>query len=106
MKHLGVTLNVIVDIKHKLLFWTSPKIKTPHIKYRFLIIILVHAYSTTSFLFDVDALAFILWFIFSQYGTNNKLHPIAFYSQKDLATKINYKIHGKELLAIFYAFEE
>jgi len=37
---------------------------------------------------------------------DNKLHPIAFHSRNVLVTKINYKIHNKELLAIVDSFQE
>ena len=42
----------------------------------------------------------------SQLGDGEKLHPVAFYSQKFSATKINYEIHNKELLAIVDSFQE
>ena len=38
-------------------------------------------------------------------GTNDKLHPIAFHSRKFSATKINYEIYDKELLAIVDSFQ-
>ena len=39
-------------------------------------------------------------------NVDGKLHPVAFYSQKFCAAKINYEIHNKELLAIVDSFQE
>jgi hypothetical protein len=42
----------------------------------------------------------------SQEGEERRLHPVAFYSKKCYAAKINYEIHDKELLAIVDSFQE
>lgn len=59
-----------------------------------------------AFFMETDALDFALIAVLSQIGTNGKLHPIAFYSRKFLAAKMNYEIHDKELLAIVDSFQE
>jgi hypothetical protein len=38
-------------------------------------------------------------------GDNQKLHPNAFHARRFSATKINYEIHDKELLAIVDSFK-
>jgi hypothetical protein len=54
----------------------------------------------------INALDFALETMLSQEGEGRRLHPVAFYSRKFSATKINYKIHDKELLAIIDSFQE
>ena len=44
--------------------------------------------------------------VLSQYGEDEKLHPVAFFSQKHSPQEINYEIYDKELLAIIKAFKE
>ena len=44
--------------------------------------------------------------ILSQQGDDGKLHPMAFHSHKFDTTKINYKVHEKELLAIVDSFKQ
>ena len=44
--------------------------------------------------------------IFSQYGDDGLLHPVAFISCKHLPQENNYEIYDKELLAIIKFFEE
>ena len=55
---------------------------------------------------ETDASEFALGAILSQVGDGEKLHPVAFHSQKFSAAEINYKIHDKELLAIVNSFQE
>jgi hypothetical protein len=43
--------------------------------------------------------------VFSQYGEDGRLHPIAYRSHKFSTVEINYEIHDNELLAID-AFED
>jgi len=44
--------------------------------------------------------------VLSQYGDDGLLHPVAYFSTKMNAAKLNYNIYDKELLAIIRAFEE
>jgi hypothetical protein len=62
--------------------------------------------SSKSFFLEADASNFALGSIFSQYGKDGRLHPIAYCSRKFFAVKINYEIHDKELLTIIDAFED
>jgi hypothetical protein len=57
---------------------------------------------------ETDALDFALGAVLSQEGDGTygrRLHPVAFYSRKFSAAKINYEIHDKELLAIVDSFQ-
>ena len=47
-----------------------------------------------------------LLFILSQPGNDGVHRPVAYYSRKFTAPKINYPIYDKELAAIISAFEE
>jgi RNase H-like domain found in reverse transcriptase/Reverse transcriptase (RNA-dependent DNA polymerase)/Integrase zinc binding domain/Chromo (CHRromatin Organisation MOdifier) domain len=44
--------------------------------------------------------------VLSQYGDDNKMRPVAFFSAKHSAAECNYEIYDKELLAIVKALEE
>ena len=44
--------------------------------------------------------------VISQKDSENRLHPIAFYSRKLQAAELNYEVHDKELLAIIEAFKQ
>jgi hypothetical protein len=44
--------------------------------------------------------------VLSQNGEEERLHPVAFHSQKFTAIKINYEIDNKEFLAIIDSFQE
>ena len=55
---------------------------------------------------EINASDFALGVVLSQLGNGEKLHPIAFHSQKFSAVEINYEIHDKELLAIVDSFRE
>ena len=52
----------------------------------------------------IDASNFALEVVLLQFEDGEKLHLVAFYSQKFSATEINYKIHDKELLVIVDSF--
>jgi len=56
------------------------------------------------FFLETDALDYAFGAILSQYGDDNYLHPVAFYSRNFIASKINYEIHDKKLLAIVASF--
>jgi hypothetical protein len=67
--------------------------------------ILIHADLTQPFIIEADASDFALGCpILSQVGSDDKLHPVSYYSRKFSAPKINYEIYDKELLAIVAAF--
>lgn len=68
--------------------------------------ILRHVDPTKPFFLEADASDFALGAVLSQPADDGLLHPVAFHSRKFIASKINYKIHDKELLAIVDAFEE
>jgi hypothetical protein len=44
--------------------------------------------------------------ILSQYGDDEILRPVAFFSKKHSVTECNYEIYDKELLAIIRCFKE
>jgi hypothetical protein len=54
----------------------------------------------------MNAFDFAVGVTFSQLGKDNLFHLVNFHSHKFYPTKINYKIHDKELLAIVDVFEE
>jgi len=75
-------------------------------KYRFTTApILNHFNAQKRIIIETDASDFVLGAILSQRDNEGKLHPVAFYSWKFQPVEINYKIHGKELLAIMDTFK-
>ena len=48
----------------------------------------------------IDASDRAIGAVISQLGTDQRLHPVTFYSKKLSAPELNYKIYDKELLAI------
>jgi hypothetical protein len=69
-------------------------------------LLLIHADLSKPFVLEMNASDFALGVIFSQLGEDNLLYLVGFCSCKFSPTKINYKIHDKEPLAIVDAFEE
>jgi len=67
--------------------------------------ILIYPDFSKPFFMETNASNFALGAMLSQPGENGKLHPIAFHSKKFNATKINYEIYDKELLAIVNSFQ-
>ena len=67
---------------------------------------MVHSDFTKAFYLETNASDFALGAVLLQMGADEKLHPIALYSRKFSAAKINYKIHNKELLVIVDSFQE
>ena len=63
-------------------------------------LILVQVDPQKPFIIEVKASDFALGSILLHQGDDEKLYPVAFYSRKFDTTKINYKVHDKELLAI------
>ena len=59
--------------------------------------ILIHTDVTQFFIVETHA---------SQVGSDDKFHPLSYYSSKFFVVKINYEIYDKELLAIVATFEE
>lgn len=55
---------------------------------------------------EIDVFDFAIDVLLSQMRVNDKFHLIAFYLKKFLASKINYKIHNKELLVIMDLFQK
>ena len=55
---------------------------------------------------ETDASDFAAGAVISQYGSDQKLYPCGFLSQKWNAAEINYDIHDKEAAAIIMAFQE
>jgi hypothetical protein len=49
---------------------------------------------------------FVVNVVFPQFGEENLLHLVNFYSSKFFPAKVNYKIYDKKLPAIMDAFEE
>ena len=58
------------------------------------------------FFLESNTSNYALGAILSQKRNDERLRPIAFHSWKFTATKINYEIHDKELLAIVNSFQE
>jgi len=54
---------------------------------------------------ETDTSDFALGAVLSQQDEENRLHPVAFHSQKFQPAEINYEIHNKELLAVVDAFK-
>jgi hypothetical protein len=61
---------------------------------------------TKDIILKTDALDFVLAGILSQYDDEGRVYLVAFFSKKYIATKYNYKIYDKELIAIICYFEE
>jgi len=58
------------------------------------------------FIVECDASNYAIGGVLSQYGDNNQLHPIYYYSKSLKKSEINYSVTGKELLAIKIAFDK
>jgi len=67
--------------------------------------ILAHFDATRLVIIESDTSDFAKGAILSQRDSENRLHPVAFYSRKFTPAEINYEIHDKELLAIVDAFK-
>jgi hypothetical protein len=67
---------------------------------------LVHPDFSKSIYIETNASDFALGAVLSQEGEGRRLHLVAFYSKKNSAIEINYKIHDKELLAIVDSFQD
>lgn len=67
--------------------------------------ILRHFDPNSQIIVETDASDSAVAGILSQYGTDNLLHPVAFYSRKLTISEANYDIYDKELLAIVNCFE-
>jgi len=67
--------------------------------------ILSHFNATRPFIIETDASDFAIGAVLSQRVEENRLHLVAFHSQKFQPAEINYEIHDKELLAIVNAFK-
>jgi len=68
--------------------------------------LLIHANPSKPFVLKMNASDFALGVVLSQLREDNLLHLVDFRFRKFSPTKINYKIHDKELLAIVDAFEK
>jgi len=67
--------------------------------------ILAHFNPVKTVIIETDAYDFALRAVLSQRDEKNRLHPVAFHSQKFQPAEINYEIHDKELLAVVDAFK-
>ena len=54
---------------------------------------------------ETDASDYVSAGVQSQYGEDDILHPVAFFSTKHSPAECNYEIYDKELMAIVRAFE-
>lgn len=59
-----------------------------------------HFYLFSKIIIETDASDFAIAGVLSQYGSDNLLYRVAFYSRKLYTTETNYDIYDKELLAI------
>ena len=55
---------------------------------------------------ETDSSGYAVGGALSQYGDDGLLHPIAFFSKKNLPAEYNYPIHDKELLAVVRCLEQ
>jgi hypothetical protein len=55
---------------------------------------------------ETDASDYVSAGVLSQYGDDDLLHPVAFFSKKHSPAECNYEIYDKELMAIIRCFEE
>ena len=62
--------------------------------------ILTHPDPTKQYTLEVDASGFTLGAVLSQKGSDNKLHPISYYSRTLSEAEQNYDIYNRELLAM------
>jgi len=67
--------------------------------------ILMHVNFIKPFFLETNASDYAFGAILSQYGDDNHLNHVAFYSRKFTTSEINYEIFDKELLAIVASFE-
>ena len=67
--------------------------------------VLIHPDHLAPFTVETDASDYALGAVLLQLGTDNLLHPVAFYSRKLTPAEINYTVHDKELLAILCALK-
>jgi hypothetical protein len=67
--------------------------------------ILTHYSCEHHCIFETDTSNISLGAVISQTGSDDKLHPIAYYSHKLLPPEINYEINDKELLAVLDCFK-
>src|ERR1700753_3542511 len=58
------------------------------------------------YLLETDSSDFATGAVLSQLGSDEKWHPVAFFSKSLNDAQWNYKIHDKEMLAIVRALEE
>ena len=65
--------------------------------------VLLFPQMTKPFELEVDASAITIGAVLNQKGDDNKLHPVAYYSESFTATKHNYDVYDWELLAIVKA---
>lgn len=68
--------------------------------------ILVHPDPSKPFMVECDASDYAIGAVLSQKQSDDKWHPIAFYSHAMTKEERNYKIHDKELLAIVESLKE
>ncbi len=55
---------------------------------------------------EVDASAITIGAVLNQKGEDNKLHPMAYYSELFSTTEQNYNVYDQELLAIVKALQQ
>ncbi len=61
---------------------------------------------TEPFEMEVDASATAIGAVLNQKGEDNKIHPVAYYSESFSATECNYDVYDRELLAIVKALRQ
>ena len=105
----SIVAPMIATVKKEVKFeWTSACQQAfDLLKYRFTTaLILAHFNYEKECIVETDASDNVSAGVLSQYGEDNKLHPVAFFSRKHSPQEINYEIYDKVLLAIIKAFEE
>ncbi|KAF8675264.1 hypothetical protein RHS04_06745 [Rhizoctonia solani] len=69
-------------------------------------LVLIHSNPDLPYYLETDASGVAMGAILSQWGEDNRLHPVAYMSKSFSGAKANYNTHNKELLAIIKALEE
>ena len=94
--------------KDTLFIWTDAAQEAfETLKHRFVTApILIYANPKKQFIVETDASNFAIGCVLSQYGDDNLIHPVAFYSCKLSDTETRWPIHDKELYGIIVAFRQ
>jgi hypothetical protein len=71
-----------------------------------LVPILHHFDPERKIIVETNASNLVIARVLSQYGNDDILHPVAYFSRKHSPAMINYEIYDKRLITIIRAFKE